>query len=787
MQVPRAFHTATLLANGQVLVAGGFNFSRTETSAELFDPRTGTWSTTGSMHVARQGHTATMLPTGQVFVVGGDTGTTSEFYDPSTGQWTLAAPTAMPHRSGHTASLLADGQVLVAGGVDASGQPTKAAEVYDPDIGQWSPVGSMVVAHFAHAAAALPDGRVLVAAGSDTDTHTTAAAEIYDPVTSRWMAIPALASPRYAPSATRLATGGVVVAGGLPNGGSAEVFDPTSGRWTATGSLPDAHVDHSATLLPDGTLLVAAGCDNTSQCNQALSTTASYDPSTRAWTPGASLNRARRDHTSTLLPEGRILVTGGVVPDGGGSFTTSAELYDPLPGKWTYTGSLTTARFSHTATLLLDGEVLVAGGSIDGANTPTSSAETYAGDGTWHATGAMQIARVDHAAALLPSGVVLVAGGDRQFGLSAELYDPTTRTWRRTADMSAQRFYGLSLTPLADGRVLATGLCRDSGAQLSAELYTYDPVARTGGWQATGSMSMPRCNHSATLLTSGQVVVAGGSDGQQNALASVEVYDPRTGAWIRTAPLAQPCYFPLANLLPTGQVLLVCEGEAQVFTWDPTSSTGRWDSTGSLNATRTLYGATVTLRDGRVVFTGGQDGADATTRSLRYDPGTGTWTVAGQLNTVRQLHSATLLPSGRLLVAGGLGTFATDVQASAELYDTGLGYQAAWQPVVASIAPLAVGGALGIQGNLFRGVSEAASGSTQNGTSTAYPLVQLQRIDNGQSLFLVVDPFAGWTDTTFTSLPLAGLVPGPALLTVHVNGIPGNAVPVVVQPSTISR
>ena len=319
------------------------------------------------------------------------------------------------------------------------------------------------------------------------------------------------------------------------------------------------------------------------------------------------------------------------------------------------------------------------------------------------------------------------------------------------------------------------------GPPFSAELYVYDPVAKTGSWQPTGQPNTTRCNHTATLLTTGQVVITGGTDPNMNTLASVKVYDPTTAMWTLSAPLAAPCSGHTANLLPNGRILEVCGIDAQLFTWDPKTSTGSWQATGSLNATGGYNTATL-LRDGRVLLAGGQDlGGNATTSAALYDPASGVWTVAGPLNAARQFQSATLLPTGQLLSVGGVGSLATEVLASAELYDRGLNFQPAWQPVITFVAPLASGGALGVEGSLFRGFSEASGGNGPQNSSTGYPVVQLLRIDNGQSLFVVVDPFAGWTDTTFSSLPLAGFPGGPALVTVYTNGIPSVSSVVVVQ------
>jgi galactose oxidase-like protein len=340
------------------------------------------WTATGAMLEARTSHSATLLLDGRVLVAGGvgsDTGESfanilgsAELYDPSTGQWT-ATGDMLGVRVGHTATLLPDGKVLVAGGgssSDGDGGPLATAELYDPATGLWTATGSTIGAGPGRTATLLGNGKVLVVGGS-IDFEPVAFAELYDPSTGSWSATGDMVEARSGHTATLLLDGGVLVAGG--GLASAELYDPSTGQWTATGSTLGVLVGHTATLLSDGTAMVVGGMAGTG----ASSSAELYDPGTGQWTATGDMLEARLSHTATLLPGGRVLVMGGVdsVIDGG-QVSISAELYDPGTGFWTGTESMPEARRAFTTTLLPDGTVLVAGGSgIDGG--ALASAELY--------------------------------------------------------------------------------------------------------------------------------------------------------------------------------------------------------------------------------------------------------------------------------------------------------------------------------------------------------------------------------------------------------------------------
>ena len=326
----RAEHTATLLANGQVLVASGPGASD---SAELYDPATGLWTGTGGFFDPRDGHTATLLLDGRVLVAGGQSNAHSpypfgEVYNPATGSWSTT-DLMYYFRYYPTATLLANGNVVVAGGVDnvMGGDLATAERYYLP--GYWVETYDLNHARAFHTATLLPNGKVLVAGGQGP----LANAELYDPATHAWTYTGSLNTAHSRHTATLLPNGKVLVAGGA----TAELYDPDTGTWTYTGSLNTVRSSHTATLLPDGKVLVAGGYPNVASAEL-------YDPATGTWTYTGSLNTVRSSHTATLLPNGKVLVAGGY--DANFNFLDSAELYDPGIG---FVATLTSAasRLTH--------------------------------------------------------------------------------------------------------------------------------------------------------------------------------------------------------------------------------------------------------------------------------------------------------------------------------------------------------------------------------------------------------------------------------------------------------
>ncbi len=348
MTMPRTFHTATLLLDGRVLIAGG-NYgsiaggnNRSTNSAELFDPSTGSFSPTGPMTTGRALHTATLLADGKVLIAGGGFGSnaspnSAELYDPSTGTFAAIEDMAAAHSF---ATLLTNGKVLMSGGAPSS---TANAELYDPAAGTFTAAGDYATPAGLMTATLLADGWVLITGcnpncGSDTYADI---AQLYDPATDTFSSTGSTGAA-YGRTEILLTNGEVLFAGGVNDNGfpyaNAQLYDPSTGAFTPTGDMTKARDNHTATLLPDGTVLIAGGgldVYGPPPCCVSDQTAESYDPITGTFGSVTSMTAGRGYHTATLLNDGRVLLAGGVYFDsrtqriGPPNILASAETYTP--------------------------------------------------------------------------------------------------------------------------------------------------------------------------------------------------------------------------------------------------------------------------------------------------------------------------------------------------------------------------------------------------------------------------------------------------------------------------
>ncbi|CAF0910380.1 unnamed protein product [Adineta steineri] len=265
-------------------------------------------------------------------------------------------------RAGHKASVLSNGKVLVTGGEQTRGITLNSAELYDLSTGTWTTTSNMTNARETHTATVLSNGKVLVTGGAGSGYISLNSAELYDPSTGIWTTTGTMTNARAWHTVSELSNGKVLVTGGNGNSSvlnSAELYDPSTGTWTTTGSMIDARQFHTASALLNGKVLVTGGVGTGFI---SLNSVEVYDPSTGTWTITSNMNNVRWYHTTSVLSNGKVLVTGG---NGNSSVLNSAEfaeLYDPSTGTWTTISNMNKERAFHTASVLLNGQVLVTGG-----------------------------------------------------------------------------------------------------------------------------------------------------------------------------------------------------------------------------------------------------------------------------------------------------------------------------------------------------------------------------------------------------------------------------------------
>lgn len=555
----RCEHTATLLIGGRVLIVGGWGTSGVPTATcEIYDPATRAWSPAVNLNAARARHGAVLLQDGRVLVTGGladATGgaalATCEIFDPAAPAW-VATGSLRESRAETAPVRLPDGRVLLAGGRDPVSGVRATAELWNPADGSWSDTGSLATGRHGHATAVLPNGSVLVAGGADSGGATLSSAEIYNPAAGTWSAAPALATAGRLRTAAGLPSGRILIVGGLDGSGnpltSCEIYVPDPAGWTSTASMSSNRADAAGLILPDGRVLIAGGGTGSG----ALTTCEIYDPALGTWSPTGPLSVARANCVATLLPDGKVLVAGG---SPGGSYHASCEIYDPATGTWTPTGSMNVARGNFAVIQLRDGKILAIGGSTNSVGRlATAACEIYNPvTGTWSPTGSLNIPRNSHTATLLLDGRILVTGGaDRDVAAvfldSCEIYDPATSSWTLTSPMAVRRQMHTA-TLLPNGKVLVAG-GENPSATASCELY--DPVS--GTWSTAAAMAGARSMHAAILLPGGKVLAAGGWNG--NSLTTCEIYDPAVGVWTPAPSMSAARDSTRGLLLPDGRVLV---------------------------------------------------------------------------------------------------------------------------------------------------------------------------------------------------------------------------------------
>lgn len=345
----------------------------------------GTVEAAPALAAPRTGHTATLLDTGEVLVLGGWASTQTERYDPRSGTF-LEGPRQDVLRVDHGATALPGGRALVAGGESQAALP-RTALLYEG--GTFTPVAQALdTPRRRHTQTALLDGRVLLAGGlpvRGAEVSATDRAELFDHATLSFQPTGSMAVARTGHTATRLADGRVLVAGGRDSTceascptrfwASAELFDPRTGTFAPTGGMAIARQGHTATLLPDGRVLVAGGISPDLQDTDLASSVEIYNPATERFTPAGRMLKPRAEHQATLLGDGTVLFSGGRSEGEGTLATATVEAFNPATGASRLATSARTTRYRHAAVRLETGEVLLVGGTEGGG--PLVSVERY--------------------------------------------------------------------------------------------------------------------------------------------------------------------------------------------------------------------------------------------------------------------------------------------------------------------------------------------------------------------------------------------------------------------------
>lgn len=619
--------TATALPTGQVLIAGGLcDRPRLLDDASAHVPHTGLalwsssrqqWDSAPALSTSRIYHSASVLADGSVLIVGG---TSDPLGSPPNlepvlkqveayrdGRVLQVAPLQQA-RAKHSATVLQDGSVLVAGGFDANGQPLASAELWDPAQRQWSALAPLQVARHSHSAVLLGDGRLMLAGGVGLHGEALGSVEIWDPASRSWAVGTPLLLPVAEAAATRLKTGDVLLLGGVTLRGEplpmAMLWEHSSGHWQSAGAhapVSDPHRGQMSALLPlpDGTAVLFGQ-------RQILR----WFP--REAAPSAYPVYGEREQVAmTPLLDGRVLLSGG---RSGAAFIDAAELFDPATARFSATGRMQFARHSHTALTLDDGRVVVAGGWARTAADPVQPADYTpevwdARTGRWSALSDIRLAWQERVTmGKLRDGTVLFLASrewydkepDGPLAYRAWLWNPSTGQ-ARVLPVPLQPRARAAIAVQADGTVLVA----------AGETRVWVPeIPCSPSTETVGEVTEDRCEPEPAHW-------------QTQAQLGAEVWNSSSGVVFRTADLPSPGLRGelRALALRNGNVLVAAyeppqiqapEWQQPAWVWDKIQ--GRWSALPALpsHATRHL----LELADGTLLA-----------GSLRLAPGAGAWAV----------------------------------------------------------------------------------------------------------------------------------------------------------------
>ncbi len=581
--------------------------------------------------------TSILLQNGNVLIIGGSSSltpfsSTCEVFNPLTNTSTNTALLPV-QRTWVTGILLQDGRVLVIGGFN--GQPLPNCHLYDPNSDSWKATSSLNIPRSRTTATLLQDGKVLVTGGYSYDNGITItnSCEIFDPILETWTIVPPMSHVRSSHAAVTLSDGKILVASGYPYYTSCELFDPSTHIWSETGSLVSGFPtgEHSLTKLADGTVLLAGGWGGTKGMTGRCEI---YDPISGNWSLTGSLKTPRAAHRTVLLPNNKVLVIGGhnayqAGVDGSCYSIASCELYDPLSHQWSDAPSLP---------------------------TPVSY----------------------FAACLLPSGEVFIGGGGkRNVNQMPEIYYKSTfifdyRTPRSINSISHINSTSSVQTALSDGGVLFTGGLSSCGSQVSTNtcsIYHLGSNTILSSNPLLDSLS----EHTCTLLPSGDILTVGGQNNLQISRHS-ELYNQSKNNWTFTGDLSEERCQHTATLLFDGRVFvfggirqyspsLELARDCEIFD----QKTNSWHSGTSISIPRFAHTATL-LPNGSILIAGGLDSNSHFLSSCEiYNPTCNEFKDCSELHFPHAFHTATLLADGTVLITGGIDN--SGATSETEIYD----------------------------------------------------------------------------------------------------------------------
>jgi N-acetylneuraminic acid mutarotase len=846
-------HTATMLATGNILIAGGWDHTRDTypPTAALYDPLTGMFSDAAPMNSGRQRHTATLLKDGNVLVAGGcmnqaggaqNEPVKAEIYNPITNKWTVTPPMPTPNRnqflgrSEHAASLLPDGRVLITGGVtrNEQGRPTilDTVLIYTPGArgGAWTNMGSIQgTGRHSHTSTLIGGRYVIIIGGKDSAFNDIASLIAFDCQTNRWLNVNPMARgavwadipvARYLHTATLSPHDDYILAAGGYGVNDAYRFYIKRNVWEFAGILNpecpagDGRSCHTANLLSNARTLVACGRNNLQP--PPLGQTVGdgrldHDaPQVAADWDGIPPVLTRRFwHTGTLGADGHVLLLGGLPSPGVPAITPGANqpvfpevitCYDDIA--WEAGRSLQTARYGHTATLLKNGRVLVVGGTGADGN-PIASTELISEAGVpLRADQPLRTARSMHTATLMSNGDILVIGGKPAGGRfarrdSAVRYQQESGQWQALCSMPAGKVtWSHTATLLSSGQILVLGGKVSENQCLNGALL-YDPASDQ--WRelnfadAVLGATMNRCEHRATLMPDGRILVSGGQrlpaprDGRTDLRPMFVSISVDTGDVVleEAAPNQQLTGRQGHNsiLLPDGSVL-ICGGRdaggreiASSLRFDPPHH--HWEE--QMMTVARGDAAAILLNDMRVLVAGGATapaGAEEYLYLNNYDNirYNGQWANAASPAPlgVRTGHTCTMLTDGSLFICGGKsGNNASATTCIARIAPPGLTAPYLDTPIAEDgIVKVGTGANITLTGHNLAGPRGTTSGAC-GAADGCLPVAVFYRIDSGSAVFGTT---VSWNESqTIIACPRS-VKPGPHLLYVVTNGVRSNAI-----------